>query len=102
MPEESPPPPTDGPGVGCGLMMILAFLSVAIVGFQAFLWLKTGEWFELPLWKTLEFFGGVWRPPVEIEGWGGVAKILSSLLETPTALCPVIAAVLILFLLPNK
>ena len=76
---------------GCWPIVLLVLLSIMILGFQCFVWLRTGEWYELPLWKSLEAFGVDWRPFVEIEGWAGISKILLKLAQTPTALCPLIA-----------
>ena len=83
--------------VGRGLILLIAFLSPLVLAFQSLFWLRDGEWLELPLWRTLEVFGVEWRSVVEIEGWVGVSRLLHWLVQTPTALCPIIA-VMMLFL----
>ena len=81
-----------------GVSLLLVVLSLLILGLQCWVWLKTGDWMELPLWGVLEAFGLDSRALVEIEGWAGVTKILNLMLEIPTALCPALAATLVVWI----
>ena len=40
-------------------------------------------------------FGLDWMSWVEIEGWAGVSKILNRAVNIPTAVCPLIAAIVV-------
>ena len=65
------------------LFLVMMFLiSLVILALQVLFWLKAGEWVELPLSRTLGWFG----IPMEIEGWLGVSKILTWLLDFPTTM----------------
>jgi hypothetical protein len=68
--------------------MSLICTSLGIPAVQALAWLKTGEWYELPLSKTLAFVG-LSLPQFE---WLGIQKIANYTLELPTALCVFLSA----------
>jgi hypothetical protein len=87
---------TSEQGFGNYLSLALFGLAVVLLAGQAFVWLRSGHWPELPLWKTLQMFGGGdWHPPLEIGGWEGIEEVLSWILVAPTALVAFFTGVLV-------
>lgn len=67
----------------------LILVSLSIPAIQALAWLKTGEWYALPLSKALAYYG--WPPPQ--FDWVGVQKIATYVLDLPSALWVFLSAI---------
>jgi hypothetical protein len=83
-----------------GLSTGLTTLGVLVIpSVQAMRWLVTGKWPALPLSRALEALGVDWVSLAEVDGLVGVSKILFWIFDLPTALCSVVAGVLLFVLL---
>jgi hypothetical protein len=65
--------------IGCGL-----FLTISILGYQLYLWLRNGEWLSIPLYKPLQYLGISFIGILDLE-WEGLQKCIFWLLEKPLA-----------------
>ena len=65
--------------IGCGLL-----ITICILGFQYYHWLKNGEWLPLPLYKPLQFIGIRFEGVLDLE-LEAMQKIIFWILEQPLA-----------------
>lgn len=65
--------------IGCGL-----FVTISILGYQFYYWLKSGEWLPLPLYKPLQYVGIRFERILDLE-WEALQKIIFWILEQPLA-----------------
>lgn len=65
--------------IGCGL-----FVTICILGYQFYHWLKNGEWLRLPLYKPLQYVGIKFEGILDLE-WEAMQKIIFWILEQPLA-----------------
>ena len=56
---------------------------VAILSWQAFGWLRSGDWTPLPVSKVFDWIGIDWMALYGWESWIGVGKTLLWMLEAP-------------------
>lgn len=65
--------------ISCGL-----FVTVSILGYQLYHWLKHGEWLQLPFYKALQYFGIRFEKLLDLD-WQALQKSLFWVLEQPLA-----------------
>lgn len=65
----------------------LAFLGpLAVIGFQIFYWLKTGDWFPLSFVDALDYIGIDASGLKYTSDWRGLARAVLWVLELPLSL----------------
>jgi hypothetical protein len=65
--------------IGWGL-----FVTISILVYQFYHWLRNGEWLPLPLYKPLQYLGVSFVGILDLE-WQEIQKIIFWILEQPLA-----------------
>ena len=82
-------------GICISLLGAGSFLGGAgVLAYQIIDWLKTGEWFPVPVWKIFELMGSDLSFIPEIE-WRGLQKILLWLLDLPLSIALPVSGILL-------
>ena len=71
---------------------ILMLPSLAVLGWQAYSWLRTGHWTALPIAKAFEYLE--W--PIPATTWGGLQKIIDWIFDIPLSLTLFVLAFIVL------
>jgi len=74
-------------------------LFAGILGYQAYYWIRVGEWLPLPISIAFEFFNVDLSHIYNPADWHGLAKVAEWLLSFPISICsPVLVISLAVFI----